>query len=519
MRDMRKILQFAKRNKAEVALLMLIFLSAAVLRLYNLEWEALAWNEGTLLGGSKEYVSGNFLYNFGDFAAPPMLKYLGAVALYMFGFSEFWLRAIGVIFGLGTVLLTYLIGRRYYDRNIALFAAAIVGFSMIHINFSRTFLTEPVLGFFFTASFYAYLRVAKDGETRKWPVILGIAAACALLSKWIGINLLVAIAVHALYSRHLRIHLRKKFAIEAESWLFKAFLVFLIAFFVIWPMALYPIKLDVSVSVVGMEDHGDTFILNVPTILLSPQEYLTVALGREEKIAPGQILPIMWVPLLGYTLLMFSKESLLFAALFIAGLAAMYKARRKIDKDILIFLGVFLLILWLQRYGQTYRYLTVIMPLAAIVAARSMGLVKKANLRIAAIVLFSAVLLGTAIAVHPNYNVHYNFVEAPFGFMQVDQEIWNTDGFREGIEYVKANCRAVTGNMAGTLINYVGDPSSFIVPDPTESDLPICAYVSTEFEARTGFIGELERKLDAECTLEKEITRGGSHLRSIYSCA
>src|SRR3989344_9006039 len=339
---MTGIIKSIKKNRVELSLLLSILLVAATLRFYNLGWEAFSWNEGTHLGGSKEFLKCNFLHNFNDFATPPLLKYFGAIALYFFGFSEFFLRSIGVIFGLGTIILTYLVARRYYDKNISLFASAILAFSIIHIDFSRTFLTEPVLGFFFIVAFYAYLRITKDGDRKKWSVILGICVALALLSKWIGLNLILAIIAHAIYSKYIKIGIRKKFSIEIEGWIIKSFIVFLITFFIIWPMALYPIKLDVNVKVVGMEDRGDTFILNVPTILLSPQEYFTVALGREEKIADPSILPVMQIPFVGYSLLMFSKESLFFVALFIFGLLAIYKKRRSIDKDIFIFLCIFL---------------------------------------------------------------------------------------------------------------------------------------------------------------------------------
>src|SRR3972149_4900123 len=123
---MNKFIRFAKKNRIEVILFCLIFTAAAILRFYNLQWEALSWNEGTLLGGSKEYLKGNFLYNFNDFAAPPLVKYFGTISLYFFGFSEFFLRSISVIFGLGTIIVTYFLARGYYDRNTALFSVAIL---------------------------------------------------------------------------------------------------------------------------------------------------------------------------------------------------------------------------------------------------------------------------------------------------------------------------------------------------------------------------------------------------------
>ena len=95
---MKKIMKIFRQNKFRIVFVT-ILLVAGIIRFYNLQWEALAWNEGTLLGGSKEYLKGNFLYNFNDFATPPLVKYFGTIVLYFFGFSEFFLRSIGVIFG------------------------------------------------------------------------------------------------------------------------------------------------------------------------------------------------------------------------------------------------------------------------------------------------------------------------------------------------------------------------------------------------------------------------------------
>ncbi|HLD56890.1 MAG TPA: phospholipid carrier-dependent glycosyltransferase, partial [archaeon] len=447
----------------------------------------------------------------------PLLKYLGAVELYFFGFSEFFLRSIGVIFGLGTVILTYLIARKYYSRKTAIFAMVVVAFSMIHINFSRTFLTEPVLAFFFTASFYAYVNLLKGDKNRRGILILGVCLAFALLSKWIGLNLIIVIIIHALYTKLIRVHVKKKFSFEIEGWLFKALIVFIIVFFLVWPMALYPIKLDVDVKVVGMEDRGDSFVLGVPTILLSPQEYLTVALGRQEKVAEPSILPVMQIPFIGYVILMFSKESLLFAALFLLGLFAIYKKRKSMDNDILIFIGVFLFILWLQKYGQTYRYLTVIMPLIALVTARSLDLIKNPRSFFVLGIIFSLVLFSTAALVHPYYNLHYNSIGDFFGFKQLkyDQEIANTDGLMEAIDYVKANCTKVTGSLAGTIINYVENYSDIIVNEPKIGDVPICFYTQPGLESSVRI---LESNLSIKCDIVKEIQRSGIKLRSIYSC-
>ena len=72
--------------------------------------------------------------------------------------------------------------------------------------------------------------------------------------------------------------------------------------------------------------------------------------------------------------------------------------------------------------------------------------------------------------------------------------------------------------MAGTIINYVQTPEKWIVENPQKSDLPICVYVSNQFEERTKFVENLEHSIGIQCDMEKEITRGNLRLRRIYIC-
>jgi hypothetical protein len=156
------------------------------------------------------------------------------------------------------------------------------------------------------------------------------------------------------------------------------------------------------------------------------------------------------------------------------------------------------------------------MPLVAVVAGRSIYFLGNKSLKVTAASVFAGLLLLNAAIVHPYYNLYYNVIEEPFGFksLELDQEIGNTDGQREAIDYIKQNCNKVSGNLEDTLINYVDD-TDFIVHNPAEEDLPFCIYTQPGLEST---INEIEEKLSVSCVPAKEIIRDGIKLRLIYKC-
>src|SRR3989338_11681029 len=142
-----------KKEKMHVIILLVVLLLAAYLRFSQLDYATLGPGEVEIYEAAKDYASGNILKSFYIFDTPPMPKYLGALMLIIFGFSESALRLIPAIFGIATVLLTYLFAKKFYNKNTGLLAASFVAFSFIHIQFSRYFQLEVMLSFFFLIAF------------------------------------------------------------------------------------------------------------------------------------------------------------------------------------------------------------------------------------------------------------------------------------------------------------------------------------------------------------------------------
>ncbi|MEK6287551.1 MAG: glycosyltransferase family 39 protein [Acidobacteriota bacterium] len=94
-------------------------------------------------------------YNLGLYSA-----YLYNLLLYftfkLFGISFTTLRMLSALCGWLTVLLLFLLVRREISTRAALFASALLGFSNLHIVYSRTGFTESVMVFFLALTLWSW---------------------------------------------------------------------------------------------------------------------------------------------------------------------------------------------------------------------------------------------------------------------------------------------------------------------------------------------------------------------------
>lgn len=124
------------------------------------------------------------------FEKPPLLYWLNAASMQLFGKTEFAARFPSALCGLLTVLATYVIARRLYDRRTALISAAILGTSAGFLLQSRIILTDMLLTFCLTAALGAFIVAAKRDERRNnrfaWYLFYFFAALAVLTKGLIG---------------------------------------------------------------------------------------------------------------------------------------------------------------------------------------------------------------------------------------------------------------------------------------------------------------------------------------------
>lgn len=169
--------------------LIAIIILAAVLRFYRLGSvpPSLYWDEASLGYNAYSILKtghdehGKFLpitnfAAFGDYK-PPGYIYAVVSSIAIFGLSEFAIRFPSAFFGVLTVILTYFLAKKLFEKeNIALLAAFFLAISPWHLQFSRGAF-EANLGLFFsTCGIYLFLRFARDNSLWIFPSAISFLA-------------------------------------------------------------------------------------------------------------------------------------------------------------------------------------------------------------------------------------------------------------------------------------------------------------------------------------------------------
>lgn len=112
---------------------------------------------------------------------PPLLMWIQAVLFELFGANELWARMPSLVAGVGVVVLTYLVARRYLEWTPALLSALILLGCYQFVAAARFATTDMLLTFFIYLQVWAYLRV-RGGDDRFW-YIAGAAAGLGIMTK------------------------------------------------------------------------------------------------------------------------------------------------------------------------------------------------------------------------------------------------------------------------------------------------------------------------------------------------
>ncbi|HEX9014861.1 MAG TPA: DUF2298 domain-containing protein, partial [Chloroflexota bacterium] len=120
-----------------------------------------------------------------------LVKWLG-VQLNMSGYDEIHLvgRFVSALFDLGSVFLTFLIGRHLFGRWAALLGALLTSAAVIQVQQSHFFTFDTFVGFFLLASFLYAVRIWRHPRPYDYPLLgafIGLAMASKINSALFGI--------------------------------------------------------------------------------------------------------------------------------------------------------------------------------------------------------------------------------------------------------------------------------------------------------------------------------------------
>ena len=122
------------------------------------------------------------------FEKPPLMYWVVADCLKLFGPGEWSARAAPALFALGGVLLTYAAGRRLYGRAAGLGAATVLGTSLLYFALARILLLDMAVSVLMSATLVCFLLGVREppGVRRRW-LFYGLYASAALATLGKGL--------------------------------------------------------------------------------------------------------------------------------------------------------------------------------------------------------------------------------------------------------------------------------------------------------------------------------------------
>ncbi len=134
------------------------------------------------------------------FEKPPLLYWLNALSISLFGQNEFAVRFPSALAGLLGILLTYHIGRKIFGRREGLFSALVLGTSVGFLAQARMNIIDMTLTLCMTASHGCFLIAVQDEEKRKglYYHLFYLFSALAILAKGL-IGLVFPVAIIFLF--------------------------------------------------------------------------------------------------------------------------------------------------------------------------------------------------------------------------------------------------------------------------------------------------------------------------------
>jgi hypothetical protein len=205
----------ARRNVASIDVamaeftLVLLGLSVALfLRLWQINRLGFNSDEAVYAGQAASIADVADLKPFFPiFRAHPLLFQTILSAGYRLGFGDLFARLLADLFGAGTVVMTFLLGKLLYGKRAGVVAALLLALMPYHVIVSRQVLLDGPMTFFATLSLYL---LALGLATRRslWLYAAGAALGLRVLSKETGILLLGGAAVFFALSPDVRVRIR-----------------------------------------------------------------------------------------------------------------------------------------------------------------------------------------------------------------------------------------------------------------------------------------------------------------------
>lgn len=139
---------FIMNKRFYLFLLLFITLTAAILRTWNLSTNPAGFFVDEASHGREAYsilTTGKdthgkpfpIIFKAANDYRDPVMIYSTIPFVALFGLNEFAVRLVSAVYGIGAVLMMYLVGKEYFNERIGLWSALLLAISPWHVHFSR----------------------------------------------------------------------------------------------------------------------------------------------------------------------------------------------------------------------------------------------------------------------------------------------------------------------------------------------------------------------------------------------
>ena len=147
---------------------------------------------------------------------PPLFSIIFALTLKLPGPELFYMRFVSVLFLIGTMLVTFFLGRELYSREVGYLAAFLLLSFPLIVRLSASAMMDIQLTFFFSLALLLFVRLSKT-PSYKLAFATGVVIGLGLLTKYIMILIFVVLFFYILFFKSFRTIKSYLFVVTAVS--------------------------------------------------------------------------------------------------------------------------------------------------------------------------------------------------------------------------------------------------------------------------------------------------------------
>jgi 4-amino-4-deoxy-L-arabinose transferase-like glycosyltransferase len=135
----------------------------------------------------------------GWFEKPPLYMWMMSGFMKIIGFNSWAARLPSAIFGFATVVLVYIMGKKFFNKTTAFISSLTLTTTVQFLYYSRASMLDVTATFFITLALYLYWQAKKSERIYMW-VLSGISTGLAVMTKgFVGLLPFLVIGLYEIY--------------------------------------------------------------------------------------------------------------------------------------------------------------------------------------------------------------------------------------------------------------------------------------------------------------------------------